>query len=135
MNGRRRSDVSHRDGQHAACQTSLLTLAVRERQQHFLGTIKTRSVGALAAGADDDDELQALGDDEDLEATPGTELDTDDALLEEDEDDAMAKPVIRKGPPAPATDDDDAIEELEEPRDAELDAVEDVASVMRVEGD
>src|SRR4051812_43642981 len=66
---------------------------------------------AAAAGDDDEDALEALSDDDDLSATPSSDLDTDedaaDVVLDEEE--AMETPVIRKGGAreAPKVADDD----------------------------
>ena len=83
-------------------------------------------LAATAAGAglgamsdDDEDTLEALPDDE-LEPTPGHELDTDEDALEVEESEAMERPVIRKGAP----DDDEDLEEAEEPSDDDLKMVE-----------
>jgi hypothetical protein len=69
--------------------------------------------GAAAALAADDDEdaLETLPDDDDLSATPSSELDTDEdaADLVLDEEEAMETPVIKKGGAreVPKLDDDD----------------------------
>lgn len=84
------------------------------------------TAGAAGAGAmldDDEDALEALPDDDDLEATPGHELDTNEDALEEEESEAMEQPVIRKGGRAGAAADDDDLE-VAEPSDADLEEVE-----------
>lgn len=95
--------------------------------------IRPHSAGSAAALAADDEEdaLEALPDDDDLSATPSSDLDTDEevTLGDDEEEEAMETPIIR--PAASKANDEDEIESLdtdEEPRssaeDDELQALE-----------